>query len=192
MHAPIANARSGRPSPERHEQTLRIATVVLCVLIPGYLVGSTLRQPASTPVSVHYVANAGVLVEMAGARVLIDAPIRDGIPPYTTSSADERTRLERAQPPYADVDAILITHWHEDHFSAEAVAAHLASNRRAVLASSPEVVARVRAVAPALEVARLREVLPAPGASERVNVGPRPGARGARPTPHPRDARAAV
>jgi L-ascorbate metabolism protein UlaG (beta-lactamase superfamily) len=130
------------------------------------------QQTSSTPVSVRYVANAGVLVEVSGARVLIDAPVREGIPPYATSSADERTRLERAQPPYADVDAILVTHWHEDHFSAEAVAAHLASNRRAVLISSPEVVSRVRALAPDLGVSRLRNVLPAPGAWERVNVGP--------------------
>jgi L-ascorbate metabolism protein UlaG (beta-lactamase superfamily) len=124
------------------------------------------------PVSVRYVANAGVLVEIAGARVLIDAPVREGIPPYATSSADERTRLERAQPPYADVDAILVTHWHEDHFSADAVAAHLASSPRTVLVSSPEVVARVRAVVPDIGVTRLRDVLPAPGAWERVHVGP--------------------
>lgn len=163
---------SGRTFAERYEQALRIAAVVLCALVPAYLVASTLRQPSSTPVSVRYVANAGVLVEMAGARVLIDAPVREGIPPYATSSPDERTRLERAQPPYADVDAILVTHWHEDHFSAEAVAVHLASNPRAVLVSSPEVVARVRAVGPHLDLTRLRDVLPAPGAWERVHVGP--------------------
>jgi L-ascorbate metabolism protein UlaG (beta-lactamase superfamily) len=121
--------------------------------------------------ALRYVANAGVLVTVEGRRFLIDAPIRDGIPPYATSPADERARLEGASAPYDGVDAILITHWHEDHFSPEAVAAHLTRNARAVLISSPEVVARVRAVAADLPVERVRGILPAPGQAEAVTVG---------------------
>lgn len=118
----------------------------------------------------RYVANSGVLVTVGGRRFLIDAPIRDGIAPYATSPAIERNRLETARPPYDDVDAILITHWHEDHFSPEAIAAHLAHNPRALFVSSPEVVERLRRVAPDLPAARLRPVLPSPGHSEQVWV----------------------
>lgn len=131
------------------------------------------EQPAS-PCEVRYVANAGVLVRLGEARLLIDAPIRQGIPPYATSSPEERVRLERAAAPYDRVDAILITHWHEDHFSPEAVAAHLTGNTRAVLVSSPEVVERVRQVATHLPDARFRAVLPEPGASRLVMVGTLP------------------
>ena len=143
----------------------------LALLIASSVAGQP--APAKTPdaVAVRYVANSGMLVTAAGRRFLIDAPIREGIPPYATSSTAERGLLEGARAPYADVDAILITHWHEDHFSPDAVAAHLASNARALLIASPEVVDRVRAVAPALPAARLRAVLPAPGSSERVDVG---------------------
>ena len=130
------------------------------------------QTPVPSPPAIRYVANAGVLVTVEGHRFLIDAPIRDGIPPYATSPADERARLESASAPYDGVDAILITHWHEDHFSPEAVAAHLTRNGRAVLVSSPEVVARVRAVAAHLPVQRLRGILPAPGQFEAVTVGP--------------------
>ncbi len=129
------------------------------------------RQPA---VSVRYVANAGVLVSVAGRHVLIDAPIREGIRPYLTNSADEQQKLERALPPYDAIDAILITHWHEDHFSPHAVAAHLANNPRTVLVSSPEVVGRVSGAAPDLPRARLRGMLPAPGTSELVTIGSLP------------------
>ena len=48
---------------------------------------------------VHYVANSGMLVTVSGRRFLIDAPIRDGISGYPTSSAEERARLESAQTP---------------------------------------------------------------------------------------------
>ena len=98
----------------------------------------------------RYVANAGMLVSIEGASFLIDAPTREGITPDETSPADERTRLEEAKPPYDAVDAILITHWHEDHFSPEAAAAHLGRNPRAVFISSPEVVTRLRAARPDL------------------------------------------
>ena len=84
--------------------------------------------------------------------------------------------LEGARAPYADVDAILITHWHEDHFSAEAVAAHLSSNPRAILVSSPEIVERVRGVAPALAASRLlaaARAWPEPARGRRRRAGAR-------------------
>ena len=112
-----------------------------------------------------------MLVTVSGRRFLIDAPIRDGIPPYATSSAEERARLEEARAPYDNVDAILITHWHEDHFSPEAVAAHLSRSARTILISSPEVVERLRLAAPDVPASRLRAVLPAPGHAEQVDVG---------------------
>ena len=137
--------------------------------MPGLILLLALAAPAS-PADARYVANAGWLLTLEGARFLVDAPIRDGIPPYATSPADQRRRLESAQPPYDRVDAILITHWHEDHFSPEAVAAHLRASSRTVLVSSPEVIERLRAVAPELPAGRLRAVLPPPGTSEDVKV----------------------
>jgi L-ascorbate metabolism protein UlaG (beta-lactamase superfamily) len=125
-------------------------------------------QPAF---ELRYVANAGMLVTVSGRRFLIDAPIRDGIPPYATSSAEERAALEGARAPYDNVDAILVTHWHEDHFSPEAVAAHLSRGASTIVISSPEVIERVRSVAPNLPAARLRPVLPAPGHVTHVDVG---------------------
>jgi L-ascorbate metabolism protein UlaG (beta-lactamase superfamily) len=145
------------------------ASIVLSTLA-GYSEPSRLGAIEATT-DVRYVANSGMLVTVSGRRFLIDAPIRDGIPPYATSSAAERTLLEGARAPYDAVDAILITHWHEDHFSAEAVAAHLAGNPVTILVSSPEVVDRVRSAAPGLPASRFLAVLPAPGGSEQIDVG---------------------
>jgi L-ascorbate metabolism protein UlaG (beta-lactamase superfamily) len=125
---------------------------------------------ASDAVEIRYVANAGMLVALSGRQFLIDAPIRDGIPPYATSSAEERARLESARAPYDNVDAILVTHWHEDHFSPQAVASHLLRNARSVLISSPEVIERLRTVEPRVPPSQMRAVLPAPGQSAQVDV----------------------
>lgn len=130
---------------------------------------AALGQP--DPLQVRYVANAGVMLTLDGQKVLIDAPIREGIEPYATPSADERQRLEGATAPYDNVSAILVTHWHEDHFSAPAVAEHLRHNSRAVLISSKEVVERVRSAAPDLPAVRLIGVTPEPGEAQMVPVG---------------------
>jgi L-ascorbate metabolism protein UlaG (beta-lactamase superfamily) len=128
-------------------------------------------SPQQDSPQARYVANAGVLVTVNAHQFLIDAPIREGIAPYPTSPADERQRLEAARPPYENIDAILITHWHADHFSPEAIAAHLMHNSRVLLVSSPQVVERVRAATPSLSSDRLRAVLPAPGQSQELRVG---------------------
>jgi L-ascorbate metabolism protein UlaG (beta-lactamase superfamily) len=148
-----------------------IATLLLWVLAGSGPQAAPTHVAANTAIVARYVANSGMLVTTAGRRFLIDAPIRAGIPPYATSSAAERASLEGARAPYTDVDAILITHWHEDHFSPEAVAAHLANGARTILISSPEVVERVRTVAPLLPGSRFRAVLPGPGESQAVDVG---------------------
>lgn len=128
-------------------------------------------RPPPPETEMRYVANAGVLLRVDGRTFLVDAPFRDGIAPYGVSSAEERSRLEGAHAPYHDVDAILVTHWHEDHFDAGAVAAHLTQNGRAVLIASREVVGRVRASAPRLPDSRFRAIVPPPGGSDRTTVG---------------------
>ena len=121
--------------------------------------------------SIMHVANAGILLESGPARFLIDAPIREGIAPYATPAAEVRGQLETASPPFDRSTAILITHWHEDHFSAEAVAAHLAANPKTVLITSRETVGRVRKVAPALPDRQFRPITPAPGRAARTDAG---------------------
>ena len=150
----------------RIRQPLCVTAALVALLGNRPVVGATQEG-----VALRYVANAGMLVGIEGVSFLIDAPTRDGISPYETSPAEERTRLEEAKPPYAAVDAILITHWHEDHFSPEAAAAHLGRNPRAVFISSPEVVTRLRAARPDLPADRVRAVLPLPGQAEEVRVG---------------------
>lgn len=148
--------------------TALIAAAAVAAFVSASPAAQRDRETSTT--AVRYVANSGMLVTVAGRRFLIDAPLRDGLPPYATSSPEERAALENARTPYDNVDAILITHWHDDHFSPEAVAAHLTHSERTLLISSPQVVDRVRAAAPKVPASQLRAVLPEPGNATAVDV----------------------
>jgi L-ascorbate metabolism protein UlaG (beta-lactamase superfamily) len=120
--------------------------------------------------AVRYIANAGVLFETKNRSFLIDSPIREGIPPYATPTEAQRQAVESARPPFQAVSAILITHWHEDHLSAEAVAAQLRASPDTVLVSSQEVVERVRGADSSLPAQRFVAITPGPGESRRTLV----------------------
>ena len=119
--------------------------ILLSTLGLGWITGASAQGRSECAIT--YVANAGVLFETDGQKFLFDAPIREGIAPYATPTMEQRRSLESATAPFDNVTAILITHWHGDHFSAEAVAAHLRSSPSTRLVSSAEVVQRVKAVA---------------------------------------------
>lgn len=128
-------------------------------------------SPAQGACGIRQIANAGVLLTSGARTLLLDAPIREGISGYAAPDAAERERLERARPPYDRVAAILVTHWHADHFSAEAVASHLRHNPAATLVSSEEVVSRVRSVWPDLPAGQAKPTTPEPGRAALLQIG---------------------
>ncbi|MCP4653821.1 MAG: MBL fold metallo-hydrolase, partial [bacterium] len=77
-------------------------------------------------------ANEGVLIETGGKKILVDALFREPNPAYAAPPKEVLEKLETAQPPFDDVDLILATHNHGDHFDARSVVRHLRHNPRAV------------------------------------------------------------
>jgi L-ascorbate metabolism protein UlaG (beta-lactamase superfamily) len=145
-----------------------VALTLVPVIRPG--AAQSPRSPGDG-CAIRYVANAGILFESHATSFLIDAPIRESIPPYAAPDAAERRTLEGARPPFDRVAAILITHWHDDHLSAPAVGELLKNSPATVLVSSREVVERVREAVPNVAPARLIALTPEPGRSERTTVG---------------------
>lgn len=121
-------------------------------------------------VVVSYLANEGFHLRSGETGVLVDALFGDGIPGYPAVSADARRSLEAASPPFDEVDLVLATHEHPDHFDADAVLRFLSANRRAVFVSTPQAVARFGRLSADLDQ-RVRAVLPEPGIPEHLDVG---------------------
>ncbi len=76
---------------------------------------------------------AGFLIITGGKRILIDALFQVHNPP---SPAERVVAMREGLPPFNDIDLILVTHTHEDHFDANLVGNNMLNNPQAVFVSS--------------------------------------------------------
>ena len=95
---------------------------------------------------VQYLANEGVMVSHEDTRILFDPLYRNGFNNYQMVPDDVREALLAGAAPYDGVDAVFISHFHGDHFSAEDILALLRNN------------GDIRLYAPAQAVAGLRDL----------------------------------
>jgi hypothetical protein len=80
---------------------------------------SAQRAPRVAPAGpdslvITFLANEGVMLSSGGTTVLIDALFGDGLRGYGIVTQPTRTALERGQPPFDRVNAVLATHVHND------------------------------------------------------------------------------
>ncbi|MCB1036455.1 MAG: MBL fold metallo-hydrolase [Acidobacteria bacterium] len=123
---------------------LRAVLLTLACIAPGQgaMADTDERAPAEE-LKVTYVANEGFLLESGGRKVLVDALFGD-YPLYIAIPDEVRSQVVEARGPFADVDLLLASHHHADHFDARAVVTHLLANPKATFVSTPQAVAKVR------------------------------------------------
>lgn len=144
------------------------------IFLGSLLLWVTLCTPAEvgTEVKITALGNGGFLIEAGGREVIVDGLYR-GLRGYVAPTEEQRRARERAAPPFDEIDLVLATHHHGDHFDAEVVARHLAANPRGVLISTPTAVDLVggnREDLPGFSD-RLRPVYPREGESIHLEVG---------------------
>ncbi len=105
----------------------------------------TQAKIAAGALEVTYLANEGFMIAGSGRKVLIDALFREGVEGYAVISPATRALLEQARSPFDGVDVALATHFHADHFDAEAVLAHLKNNPQALFFSTNQAADKLRA-----------------------------------------------
>ena len=122
--------------------------------------------------SVRYLANEGVLLSLPEGTVLIDGLFRDGLPEYPVVEGATRDSLERGLGVFGEIDLVLVTHVHRDHFNALAVERHLIENPHAHLVASRQVADSLRILGSdyARIEARVHPVDATPGRIEELEV----------------------
>ncbi len=80
-------------------------------------------------VKVTYIANDGVMIEFEDKKVVIDAINRaSNLGGWVSPSNAALMAVENGDPPYDDIDIIMITHNHGDHYSTTAVQNYLSDH----------------------------------------------------------------
>ena len=120
----------------------RVASGVVATLFVLSSVDS--HRQRSDGLTLTFLANEGVMLSSGGKKVLIDALFVKYKTGFATPADSTQTALAGARAPFDNVDLILATHYHGDHFHPQQVAAHLAANPRATLATSTQVIDSLR------------------------------------------------
>jgi L-ascorbate metabolism protein UlaG (beta-lactamase superfamily) len=102
------------------------------------------RRP---PLSLTYVANAGVLAATGNTKILIDALFDRPNPAYRAPSADTLEKMVSGTAPFAGVGVALVTHNHPDHFDARVALRFLETRHEAMLVAPTDAVEAMRSVA---------------------------------------------
>lgn len=90
-------------------KSIRSATVLL-----AFLAGCSSPEPESKVTSI---LNEGVMVEQGDTKVLFDPLYDYGFETFPEMSDELKAAIESGKPPWHGVDAVFISHFHEDHFS---------------------------------------------------------------------------
>lgn len=99
-------------------------------------------QQLPQAVQVTFVNNEGFVIEAGDKKVLIDALFWGNRQARLVPVA-QASRMGQAIPPFDDIDLILITHDHFDHFDPEITGENLLNNPTAVLLSTEQVTERL-------------------------------------------------
>ncbi len=124
-----------------------IAVVLVVISVTGSGSGPVAGgDSAACGIEVVFLAGEGFMISCGHSKVLIDAlfdlNVPEGTPPRAHGHLppDGVARLEGASKPFDKVDAVLVTHRHDDHFTAGCAARYMRANGWAVLAGTPAVI----------------------------------------------------
>jgi L-ascorbate metabolism protein UlaG (beta-lactamase superfamily) len=119
--------------------TLRLAALAMAVALT-----TTTQAADGAPTSVTYLGNAGVLVEQGEAKVLFDPLFRLDHDFYRPVPDHLENALVSGEPPFDGVDAVMISHYHLDHFSPNLVLNYLLLNPTVQLYAPEQAVAAMQ------------------------------------------------
>lgn len=136
--------------------------VLLLLIVPEW---------ASGQVSVTYVANEGILISGGSQKVIIDGLHRKYKPAYAYLPDPLRIEAEMGKGPFSNLDLILVTHQHGDHFHPESVGTHLLNNPDTRLIAPPQVVTVLQdSFSKFDEIShRVRSILPPENGKEEIS-----------------------
>jgi L-ascorbate metabolism protein UlaG (beta-lactamase superfamily) len=148
-------------------RTVFFALTFAALLNPACGFAADAKKP---PLDVTYVANEGFLIQAAGKKVLIDA-LFDGQTTYLAPSQEMLAQMTGGGGLFADVDLLLVTHRHGDHFSPKLVVEFMRNHARCRLVAHTQTVDQLRKEAGYAQIeGQIHEVRLEPGSRENMTI----------------------
>jgi L-ascorbate metabolism protein UlaG (beta-lactamase superfamily) len=126
----------------------RLVTILLAGLLAAVCGGAGESQQhedaTESRLDLLFVANEGVLVRTAAHKVLIDALFTDPPPDYAAPPAEMLQQMEGGRAPFDDINLVLVTHNHADHFDPALAARFLGSNPQAQMIAPEDAATALR------------------------------------------------
>ena len=96
---------------------------------------------------IRHIANEGVILEHGETRVMIDGLFREDFDDYYFSLTGKNLEdLENARGPFANIDLLLTTHKHADHFRPQSVGDYLRAEPKTLFLGTPQTVADLKSM----------------------------------------------
>ena len=93
------------------------ASCIIAIAAAVLSVGSVaVRADQHTASRAHYLGNEGVMVEHGATKVLFDPLFRRDYDQYELVPPDIERALLAGTPPWDGIDAVFVSHYHEDHY----------------------------------------------------------------------------
>ena len=93
-----------------------------------------------------YVSNAGVLLQMNDKKILIDGLCNSDIAMYKGTPQQIYQQVIQSVPPFDNINLMLITHHHSDHFDVDLTCDFLRNSQNTVVVSTSKVISEIRKV----------------------------------------------
>lgn len=163
-----SNRRLGRPasadagrarlrSANHRPSGLRLLAAVASLI--AVAPSSSIAREAEGRVTLYFLGNEGFALESRGKAVLVDALQTLGARERGDLTQQAYEQMLARRPPFRAVALVLVSHGHADHFVPSVAAAFLAKHPETLLASTADVLKRLRAQPEASEIEpRLREI----------------------------------
>lgn len=94
--------------------------------------------------NIRYLANEGVMVTHEETKILIDPLFQNSYDRYQLVPDEVREAIFAGAQPYDGIDAVFVSHYHGDHFSAEDMLRLLKAQTAAMLYAPAQAVAAIR------------------------------------------------
>lgn len=104
-----------------------IKSTALIINLWLMLAATALQADAADPGQAHYLGNAGVMVARGANKVLFDPFFRNDYGVYDLVPEAIENAIFEGVPPYDDIDAVFVSHHHDDHFDPKLLVQYLAA-----------------------------------------------------------------